>query len=69
MSAEIGNAASASTAAYSSPVFGREAIAILGAMVLLIVALTVLLVQTTWVNPASAAQTPPALDQGGLGSR
>lgn len=68
MSAEIGNAASAGTA-YSSPVFGREAIAILGAMVLLIVALTVLLVQTTWVNPASATQTPPALDQGGLGSR
>lgn len=68
MSAEISSAASASTT-YPSRVFGREAIAILGAMVLLIVALTVLLVQTTWVNPASATETPPALDQGGLGSR
>jgi hypothetical protein len=38
-------------------------------MLFLIVALTVLLVQSTWVNPASAAQTPPALEQGGLGSR
>lgn len=68
MSAEISSTAHGSTA-YPSPAFGRAAIAILGAMLFLIVALTVLLVQSTWVNPASAAQTPPALDQGGLGSR
>ncbi len=35
-------------------------------MLFLIVALTVLLVQTTWVNPASASDAPPALHQGGL---
>ncbi len=68
MSADIGSAVT-STSVHPSPVFGRAAIAVLGAMLFLIVALTVLLVQSTWVNPASAAQTPPALEQGGLGSR
>ena len=68
MSADIGSAVT-STSVHPSPVFGRAAIAVLGAMLFLIVALTVLLVQSTWVNPASAAQSPPALEQGGLGSR
>jgi hypothetical protein len=41
------------------PVFGRAAIAILGTMIFLIIALSALLVQTTWVDPASAAELPP----------
>jgi hypothetical protein len=43
-----------------APVPERAAIAILGSMILLIVALTVILVQTTWVNPASATEAPAA---------
>ncbi|MEO7987243.1 MAG: hypothetical protein ABI766_11975 [Gemmatimonadales bacterium] len=65
MSAEPGSAAP-TMIAHASPVFGGAALAVLGAMLFLIVALTVLLVQTTWVNPASASDVPPALHQGGL---
>jgi hypothetical protein len=64
VSAETGNAPT--TIADASPVFGRTALAVLGSMLFLIVALTVLLVQTTWVSPASASDTPPALYQAGL---
>jgi LPS O-antigen subunit length determinant protein (WzzB/FepE family) len=42
-----------------TPVPQRAAIAILGSMILLIVALTIILVQTTWMNPASATELPP----------
>lgn len=69
MPADLGSAATAGTSPQSSPVSGRALIAVLGAMIFLILALTLLLVQTTWVHPASAAEAPPALDQGGLGSR
>lgn len=65
MSAELGSA-TPTTIVHTSPVFGRAAIAVLGAMLLLIAALTVLLVQTTWVSPASASDMPPALYQSGL---
>jgi hypothetical protein len=41
---------------------------VLGSMLFLIVALTLLLVQTTWVDPASASQ-PPAADGGSLAWR
>jgi hypothetical protein len=68
VSADISSPASGTTT-QASPVSGRAAMAVLGSMLFLIVALTILLVQNTWVNPASAMQTPPALDQGGLGSR
>jgi len=51
---------SATPAAAPTPLPERAAIAILGSMILLIVALTLILVQTTWVHPASASQTPPA---------
>ncbi|MGH7499935.1 MAG: hypothetical protein ACREL3_13925 [Gemmatimonadales bacterium] len=68
MSADLGSAAPSTTVPIS-PAFGRAALVILGAMVFLIVALTILLVQSTWVNPASATEAPTALDQGGLGSR
>jgi hypothetical protein len=43
----------------------RAAYAVLGSMVLLIVALVVLLIQTTWVDPASATEAPPVAADGG----
>ena len=52
----------------SAPVSERTAAAVLGSMVLLIVALTVLLIQTTWVDSASAAE-PPAADGASLAQR
>ncbi len=48
-----------------SPVSERTAFAVLGSMVFLIVALTLLLIQTTWVDPASATEAPPVAAQGG----
>ena len=52
----------------AAPVSQRTAVAVLGSMVLLIVALTVLLIQTTWVDSASAAE-PPAADGTSLAQR
>jgi len=52
----------------AAPVSERTAFAVLGSMVLLIVALTVLLIQTTWVDSASAAE-PPAADGTSLAQR
>lgn len=43
-----------------SPVPPRAAAAILGTMVLLIVLLTAILIDTTWVNPARATEAPAA---------
>lgn len=51
-----------------APLSERTAFAVLGSMVLLIVALTVLLIQTTWVDSASAAE-PPAADGTSLAQR
>lgn len=48
------------TAAAPTPVPERAAAAILGSMIALILLLMAILVQTTWVNPASASDTPPA---------
>jgi hypothetical protein len=45
--------------AVSAPVPERAAAAILGSMIGLILVLMALLVQTTWVDPASASDTPP----------
>jgi len=53
----------------SAPVSERTAAAVLGSMLLLIVALTVLLIQTTWVDSVSAAQPPTATDVGSLAQR
>jgi hypothetical protein len=64
--ADLGSAATGT--AQSSPVFGRALIAVLGSMIFLIVALTILLVHSTWVHPVSAAEPPPTLDQSGSGS-
>jgi hypothetical protein len=63
------SAATASSAAPTAPVSSRAAIAVLGTMLSLIVALTVLLVHSTWVNPASAAEIPPAIDQSLIAQR
>jgi hypothetical protein len=43
-----------------APVPERAAAAILGSMIVMILLLVGILVQTTWVDPASAADTPPA---------
>ena len=43
-----------------APVPERAAIAILGSMIFLILALAAVLVQTTWVDPASATDVPAA---------
>lgn len=51
------------SSAPAAPVFGRAAIAILGSMIGLILALTVLLIETTWSDPASASQVP-VVEQG-----
>jgi hypothetical protein len=62
-------AAAASSTAPTAPLSSRAAIAILGTMLFLIVALTVLLVHSTWVNPASVAEIPPAADQSIIAQR
>jgi hypothetical protein len=61
--------AAASSTAPTAPLSSRAAMAVLGTMLFLIVALTVLLVHSTWVNPASAAETPPAVDQSLIAQR
>jgi hypothetical protein len=66
--ADLGIAATG-TNAQASPVSERAAMAVLGSMIFLIVALTILLVQSTWVHPASASESPPAFDRVELGSR
>jgi hypothetical protein len=47
-----------STPTASAPVPERAAAAILGSMIALILVLMAILVQTTWVDPASAADVP-----------
>ena len=63
------NDAPASSAPTSTPVSERLAFAVLGSMLLLIVALALLLVQTTWVHPASAAEPRAAAVGGSLAWR
>lgn len=58
-------APAAKTPTAAAPVSERAAFAVLGSMVLLIVALMVLLIQTTWVDPASATEAPPVAAGGG----
>jgi hypothetical protein len=47
-----------------TPVPERAAAAILGSMIFLILMLVAILVRTTWVDPASASDTPPAQPAG-----
>ena len=50
--------------------FGRAPMAILAAMVFLIVALTGILVETTWHNPAGEVEVlPPSADPGSFARR
>jgi hypothetical protein len=42
----------------STPLPPRAAAVILGTMISLIVLLTAILIETTWVNPASASELP-----------
>jgi hypothetical protein len=52
----------------AAPLSERTAFAVLGSMLLLIVALTIVLVQTTRVDPARA-EAPVAADAGRLAQR
>lgn len=68
MSADI------STPSASIPVanpngFARTAMAIFAAMVLLIVALTGILVETTWREPSSSIEVTPPTDPGSVARR
>ncbi|HEY8257372.1 MAG TPA: hypothetical protein VIG08_06920 [Gemmatimonadales bacterium] len=68
MPADSGNTPTGATV-QPTPVSGRAALVVLGSMIFLIIALTILLVQSTWVHPANAAESPPALEHSELGSR
>ena len=60
VSAESSVVPVSSASSSQSPEFGRTAMAILVAMVLLIVALTGILVETTWGRPGDHVEvTPP----------
>ncbi len=64
------SSAPASTPAHpAAPLSERTAFAVLGSMLFLIVALTILLAQTTWIDSASAAEPPAAADAGSLAQR
>jgi hypothetical protein len=57
--AEPSVAPAASVVSAGSPEFGRTAMAILVTMVVLIVALTGILVETTWHQPTSSVEVLP----------
>jgi hypothetical protein len=59
MSAESSIVPARSASASQSPEFGRAAMAILVAMVLLMVALTGILVETTWGDPVGQIEVTP----------
>jgi hypothetical protein len=70
VSAEPSAGAATPIAQNQSADFGRAAMAILVAMVLLIVALTGILVQTTWRTPAGDVEVlPPSADPGSFARR
>lgn len=54
------NATPTATAGALAPAPERAAAAILGSMIFLILLLMAILAQTTWVDPASASDAPPA---------
>jgi hypothetical protein len=55
-------------AAAPPPLSSKAAMAILGSMLFLIVALTVLLARATWVDPANVSASPTA-QQGSIAHR
>ena len=68
VSAESSVAPASSAISSQSPEFGRTAMAILVAMVLLIVALTGILVETTWGHPVDHVEVTPS-DPGSFARR
>ncbi|MBA3521852.1 MAG: hypothetical protein H0T90_05050 [Gemmatimonadales bacterium] len=58
MSANSNTAPTITAAPLPEPVFGRAAVAVLGSMILLIVALTGVLVQTTLADSMAATEVP-----------
>jgi hypothetical protein len=68
VSAETTPTSAAPTGVTSRSEFGRTAMAILATMVLLIVALTGILLETTWRNPGGAVEVLPA-DPGSFARR
>ena len=52
-----------------APVSTRTAFAVLGSMIFLIVALTVVLAESTWGHTESTAKAAPTLHHESLGSR
>ena len=68
VSAESSAVPASSASSSQSPEFARAAMAILVAMVLLIVALTGILVETTWGRPVDQVEVTPA-DPGSVARR
>ena len=68
VSAESSVAPASSASSSQSAEFGRTAMAILVAMVLLIVALTGILVETTWGHPVDHVEVTPS-DPGSFARR
>jgi hypothetical protein len=62
------DSAATPTAAVIAPVPERAAAAILGSMIALMLMLMAILVQTTWVDPASASDLP-AVETAGYAHR
>jgi uncharacterized RDD family membrane protein YckC len=60
---------SASPATTLAPLPQRAAVAILGSMIFLILALIAILVQTTWGTPASATEPPTVVESEHLAGR
>ncbi len=68
VSAQSSAVPASSASSSHSPEFGRAAMAILVAMVLLIVALTGVLVETTWGHPGGHVEVTPS-DPGSFARR
>jgi hypothetical protein len=64
----LSDPAPAPAAPPAAPVSERAAFVVLGTMLLLIVALTVLLVQSTWADARVATESTPAPQQATTGS-
>lgn len=68
MPADLGSAGTGTTA-HPTPVSTRAAFAVLGSMIFLILALTVVLAESTWGHGENTAQAAPTLHHASLGSR
>jgi hypothetical protein len=66
--ADLGRDGSGTTA-QPTPVSPRAAFAVLGSMIFLILALTVVLAKSTWGHSGNTAEAAPTLHHASLGSR